>query len=596
MEELTNKKFGNLGERKVAEWGDRSGMTVTEPGEDERGWDLLLEFDLRDDESATADEPLDKDSRLFRALVQVKTKSRTPGRCQIKLSNLSSLVEHGGPSYVVVLEMDSKYPDAEVGTAYVVHIGRDIISDVLKKKRELEYGRLQEKSDGQNPSPIQLNKHTLSVVYDKHSLSEPSSYAFRETLVEPLQGSPRFYFEWKTNIYKNVGYDQQTGMAVATGEFSIRLPEEYQDSPEDYFVDAAFGKVAPMEIAGGEVREHRFDIPSAPATIPESILEVGLPTRKVEAKFERPGLGNRITSDGKLQLVSIPHSEGGQYEAANLSVAHTDLTYRDKGDLLEVNFGFDIEPGEYRLNELLKTAELASFMTEAGENEEDVRVEIKSQANGNWDSLPTLEISESAAFEELQSEGVKRFISSTRNANQLVDDLGIHRQLEVSVGQLHKYRTALQTYSEFSRVQGGQSTNEGLFMGFEKEPESSEEFLEEGAEVCFVDLISLRLGKQLIVISFGLSGQVSSLRVRDEDTPEERHRKESATAQLPDHTEGYELSIEEIFYLQPYSFERGEDTPEKDIFLKDPFEKAISNCQSILSLTQDGQLTLYAVE
>ena len=104
MEKLTNKKFGNLGERKVAEWAERAGMTVTEPGEDEKGWDLFLEFDLRDEEASTTDQPPDRDNREVKALVQIKTTSRAPGKWRIKLSNLVSLAEHGGPSYVVVLE------------------------------------------------------------------------------------------------------------------------------------------------------------------------------------------------------------------------------------------------------------------------------------------------------------------------------------------------------------------------------------------------------------------------------------------------------------------------------------------------------------
>lgn len=596
MEELTNKQFGNLGERKVGEWAERSGMTVTEPGEDERGWDLLLEFDLRDDESATSDEPLDRDSREFKAYAQVKTTSRTPGKWPIKLSNLARLVQHVVPSYVVVLEMDSRYPDSEVDTAYVVHIGRDIIADVLEKQRELEHKRLQAKAEGEEPEPVKLRDHKLSVSYEGHSLSEPSYRAFREALVEPLQGSPQQYFEWKKRVYETVGYEEQSGMAVATGEFSIRLPEEYQDSPEYYFVDAAFDKVDPMEVTGGEVREHRFDIPAAPTAIPESFLEVAPPTQPVEVKFERPGLGNRITSHGTLQVVSIPSSDGGQYSAANLSVARTELTYRDKTELLEVRFGFDIEPGAYRLDKLWQTAELAAFMREAGENKQDVQVKIKKQDAENWDFLPTLEISESASFADLQSEGVDAFISAARHAHKIAGDLDMHRHLEVSIQQLYKYRTALQTYSQMCRVQQGQSTNEGLFMLFEQELEPTEEFLEEGNEACFVDLVSFPLGDQLVVVSFGVSGQLLSLEVQESDTEDERNRKQSAIAQLPSHVEGYELSMEDIFYLQPYRFEYGEDVPGKEVFLEDPFEEAVDNCRSILSLTEDSQLALYEVE
>lgn len=596
MEELTNKKLGSLGERKVGEWAERSGMTVTEPGEDEKGWDLLLEFDLRDDESTTSNEPLDRDSREFKAFAQVKTTSRTPGQWPIKLSNLASLVQHGGPSYLVVLEVDSKDRDAEVNTAYVVHIGRDIIAEVLEKQRELDHERLRAKAEGEDPEPIKLRDYKLSVSYKDYSLSEPSYLAFREAVVEPLQGSPQRYYEWKRQVHETVGYDEQTGMAVATGEFSIRLPEEYQDSPEDYFVDAAFDKVDPMEVTGGEVRKHRFNIPSAPSAIPKSFLIVEPPTQHVEVKFNRPDLGNRITSGGELQRISIPSSDGEQYTAVNLSVGHTDLTYRDKGQLLEVKFGFDIEPGKYRLDELWETAEMASFMREAGENEEDIQVKIRNQDTGDWDSLPTLEISEYSTFADLQSERVDAFISAVRHAHQLANDLDVHQRLEVSIHQLYKYKAALRTYSQMCRVQQGKSTKEGLFMAFEQKPESAEGFLEVGDEACFVDLVSFQLGDQLIVVSFGLGGQLLSLEVQESDTEDERNRKQSAIDQLPGHVEGYELSMEYIFYLQPYRFEYGEDVPGKEVFLENPFEVAVDNCSSILSLTENGQLALYEVD
>lgn len=597
MEELTNKKLGNLGERKVAEWAERSGMTVTEPGEDEKGWDLLLEFDLRDDESATSDESLDRDSREFKAFAQVKTTSRTPGQWRIKLSNLASLVQHGGPSYIVVLEVDSKDRDAEVNTAYVVHIGRDVIAEVLEKQRELEHERLQAKAEGEEPEPIKLRDHKLSVSYEDHSLSEPSYGAFREALVEPLQGSPQQYLEWKTQVYKTVGYDEQTGMAMASGEFSIRLPEEYQDSPEDYFVDAAFDKVDPMEVTGGEIREHRFDIPAAPTAIPESFLKVEPPTQHVEVKFKRPGLGNRITSDGKLQRVSIPSSsDGEQYTAINLSVGHTDLTFRDMGDQVKVEFGLDVETGTYRLGELWQTVRLASFIREGGKNEEDIQVKLKKQDTGDWNFLPTLEISESVSFADLQTEGVSAFISAVRHAYQLANDLDVHHRLEVSIQQLYKYRAALKTYSQMCRVQKGESTNEGLFIAFEQKPKSAKEFLEVGNDACFVDLVSFQLGDQLIVVSFGLGGQLLSLEVQESDTEDERNRKQSAIDQLPSHVEGYELSMEDIFYLQPYRFEYGEEIPSKEAFLEGPFGEAVDNCRSILSLAENGQLALYEVD
>ena len=592
MEPLSNEKLGDLGEDVVRGWAKRAEMERSTPDKDRKGWDLFLEFRLRDEEVSGVDRPLDKDSREVKALAQVKTTSRTPGRWRIKLSNLVSLVEHGGPAYVVFLEMDSQYPDAEVDTAYVVHIGRDIIADVLEKKRELEHEHLQAKADGEDPEPIQLHKHKLPVLYEDSPLPEPSYRSFREALVEPLRGDPQRYLAWKRQVYKTVGYDD-TGMAAAVGKFSIRVPEEYQDSPEDYVADAAFGRVDPMEVAGGEMRDLRFDIPSAPTSIPESSLEIEPPSRNVKAKFNRPGLGNQRVIDGKLQIVPLPSPEGEKYVAANLSVAHTELIYRDKGELLEVNFGFDVGTGGYRLDALWETAKLASFMREAGEKEEDVQIEIKDLSTGEWASLPTLEMSESVSLEDLQTEGVQFFIAATTHAHRLANDLEMRGQLEASIEQLYTYRTVLRIYSELRRVQEGKSTNEGVFMGFDRESKVPEELLEGNSEVCFVDLMSLQLGHQQIITTFGIGGRLSSLEVTEKDTPEERERKRSATAQLRDDVDGYELSIDNVFYLQLYCFEREEDIPGKDVFLKDSFEEATGNCQYILSLAEEGQLALY---
>jgi len=595
MDSLSNEELGDLGEDVVREWARRAGMERSTPDKDRKGWDLFLEFRLRDEEVQNSDKPLDKDSREVKALIQVKTTSRTPGQRRIKLSNLVSLVEHGGPSYIVVLEMDSRYPDAEVETAYVVHVGRDIIADVLKKKRELENKRLQAEADGEDPEPIQLHKHRIPVVYEDFPLHEPSYRVFREALVDPLEGDPQQYLEWKRRVYKTVGYSE-TGMATAVGRFSIQLPEEYQGSPEDYFADSAFGKVAPMEVTGGEMRDLRFNIPSNSTPIPESSLKVDSPTQEVKIKFERQGLGNRLKTDGEIQIVMLPSSDGEKYMAANLSVARAELIYRDRGDLTEVNFGFDIEPGNYYLDELWETARLASFLREAGENEEDVQIEIKYLTTGEWEPLPTLKMSESVSLKDLQTDGVRLFTSATEHARQLADDLQMHDQLEVSIEQLYTYRTVLRIYSELRHVQEGQSTGEGVFMGFDKNSEVPEEIRRENSEVCFIDLMSLELGQQLIVVSFGLSGQLSSLDISEKDTPDERERKRSAAAQLPESVEGYELSIENVFYLQPYYFERGENTPARKVFLEGAFEKATDNCQYVLSLIEAGELVMYVME
>lgn len=595
MEPLSNDEMGDLGEDVVRKWARRAGIECSTPDKDRKGWDLFLEFRLRDDEVSDVDKPLDKDSREVKALAQVKTTSRTPGQWRIKLSNLVSLVEHGGPSYIVVLEMDSKYPDAEVETAYVVHVGRDLIAEVLEKQRELEYERLQAKAEGEDPESVQLHKHKLPVLYEDSPLPVPSYRSFREALVAPLRGDPQRYLDWKREVYEGVGYDEETGMAIAKGKFSIRLPEEYQDSPEDYFVDTAFDRVDSMKVEGGEIHDIRFGIPSEPEPLPESQLFVDVQSRKVKARLRRPGLGNRITVRGEEQFVELPAEDGSPYRAVRLLLAHAELIYRTGKGPMEIKFGFDLDTGRYPLEDLWKTADLAVFMREAGENKQDVEVQVRGQSSDQWARLPKLEISESVSFEDLHNEEVRLFISATRHARRLADDLDIRAQLDVSIEQLHTYRTVMHTYSELCRVQDGQSTNEGLFMGFDRVSEIPEELLEGKSEVCFVDLMSLQLGDHLIVISFGLSGQLSSLEVSKEDTPGEVERKRSATAQLANGVDGYELSIEEVFYLQPYCFEQGEDTPGREVFLKDPFEGAVGRCQCILSLTEAGDLAMYVV-
>jgi hypothetical protein len=291
------------------------------------------------------------------------------------------------------------------------------------------------------------------------------------------------------------------------------------------------------------------------------------------------------------------NSNGNPYTAAKLSLAYSDLIFREGDGQLEIRFGFDIDSGTFPLDKLWETADLAQFIREAGEEQQDVTIQFKEQTSPEWVSLPKLEMSEPASISDLQSEEVRTFVSMVKHAKRLANDANLPRKTETSIEQLFESRVPLVTYFGMRQVREGQSTSVGFFFAFDEVLNDSTEFpIVDVPGVGLAEIISLKLGDFTVVVSFAISGVLSPIEVEEGDSQEERSRKEGALASLPDDKEAYELRINSTSYLQPYYFEANETMPDKSVFLRDAFETAFKKCHTVLSISEEGFVVAHTAE
>ncbi len=201
MDTLDPGMIGRIGHSSLMKWAPQGGITANSSENDEKGWDVHLQFSPL---GAPHRGPLDTKPLDVSCMVQVKTSTGTPSGIGIKLSNWQQMVADPLPWFVLVVLLDS---DQEPETAFMIHVGSTWATTVLRRLRSLEPGTA-------------LHKVKMNVTWNpEDELPRLHGSAIRDRILATVKPNVAEYVRAKMEHYQNVGYDgepRQLNVSVTT--------------------------------------------------------------------------------------------------------------------------------------------------------------------------------------------------------------------------------------------------------------------------------------------------------------------------------------------------------------------------------------------
>lgn len=359
-----DRDLGKVGERIAAAWCSNTGGMVVNQSDDEdkRGWDLLVEFTLKDEETEVAGAPPDRDFREVKSFIQVRSKNSQYGRVSLKVSNWEYLATGTlDPTFVLVLEFDEKERPQR---AFLIHVGAEIIEQVLRRIRKLL-------GEG-----TQLHEEEMSVRYgEEERLEDESGRAIRAVIVQSIEGNPLQYRTRKRRYLTEIGYE---GAALHV-QGHAEVPSDYEGSPEDFIADLSVGLEPSLDLEVDEAKDLRFDDPAAISSFPDRInVKPDHETEKVKLIFST-GRYNReqVRTDWYVpgELMSEVPAEKRKFR---FSLPHADIVLA--GGYNPFSLKIDLPPDKkpVSLSSLQPLARLILFLRDASEDEQQFKITLRN--------------------------------------------------------------------------------------------------------------------------------------------------------------------------------------------------------------------------
>ncbi|MFB2667434.1 hypothetical protein ACE02U_01410 [Shewanella xiamenensis] len=244
FEESVN--VGNLGETKLTEWCDATGLTSNNSlHEDKMGWDHLIEFPY-----LKSDKPKDKQPKPIECKIQVKS-SFNGGGVSIKLSALKRLVDYTYPAFILFLKFKSK-DEPYLEYAHLVHIDEALISAVLKRIREEHIKK----------NPLPLNQIKLYVKYqDEDKLEQNDGNSLRDRINSFVPNGISEYQKRKDQLTKIVGYGKDG--------YNLQFTASIKDI-QQHLLQAAIGQKSKVKVNNVVLKDNRFNLPDGAIVEDES--------------------------------------------------------------------------------------------------------------------------------------------------------------------------------------------------------------------------------------------------------------------------------------------------------------------------------------
>ncbi|WP_143103603.1 hypothetical protein [Phytopseudomonas straminea] len=221
-----------MGESIFSAWCADAGLIPNDSSAaDVTGWDFYVEFPF-----SSSGGPMDLHRGPCECKVQVKSTDKRKRSLAIKLSNLRRLVTAPMPAFFLFLEFDG---GSGVERAYLVHVGEDIISRVLKRIREL----------GER---VALNKKTMTISYgEAEQLPVASGNALREKIVEYVGEDLAKYVSDKSDLLSSAGFED----GCAQMRFTTEGAQNLQD-----LIDVSIGAKESVPVSSVKGFYRRFGI------------------------------------------------------------------------------------------------------------------------------------------------------------------------------------------------------------------------------------------------------------------------------------------------------------------------------------------------
>lgn len=365
---MAKRDVGKLGEKALDTWATQAGISINKAFEDATGWDFFLESLL--EEESTPKLPLDKEKYPLKCLVQVKSTDKKPGRWPIKLDNWIHLVKNPLPTFFLICEFDS---EETCQRAYLVHIGKTYIHQVLRKLREI--GSEKRKT---------LHKIKLQLKYgEQEQLSLLNGKGLVEAIQKYVGENLEEFSAQKMELVKSIGYEEGNYRATLT----IQLPQGTSVDPLDYMIDFSLGLVDRLETKRIEFKDLRFGIEAPELT---RVLEDGfveIKERQPVGKAEIIFFIDKWSKELKIEAdVFVPQGFAFDIDEDHfkfrLKAPFMDLVsgIPKPGNLGQFNFHVPDSYEKHKLEDLHSVSSLILLLHDGLEKNIKVRYEIKFQS------------------------------------------------------------------------------------------------------------------------------------------------------------------------------------------------------------------------
>lgn len=229
------RDLGNMGESVFALWCNQVGLTANSSRIDRTGWDFFIEFPVENDRHIS----LDMQQAPLECKVQVKATDKQDRKLPIKLSTLERLIKTQMPAFFCFIEFDRGNDPV---SAFLVHVGKDIIEKTLQRLREAD---ISEKRD-------KINKMTLTIHYENpHKLNQLDGVSLKEAILSYVEQGIESYINQKNKLINSLGFEDGNGHI----RFNLEGKENFQD-----FVDVFLGRKSEVSIKQFIVTKKRFGI------------------------------------------------------------------------------------------------------------------------------------------------------------------------------------------------------------------------------------------------------------------------------------------------------------------------------------------------
>jgi hypothetical protein len=258
------RDVGEMGESTFKQWCASVGLIANVSIIDKTGWDFFVEFPMEGIENI----PRDMYPPPMECKVQVKSTNNRNRKLAIKISNLHRLIRVPLPVFFCFIEFDGKLL---AQSAFLVHIGKELISRTLKRIRELDI-------EGTGNA---LNKKTITINYgEKERLKDTSGESLKQAIEGYIPVGLEKYNKEKNKFLKEVGFEN------GTAKITVAISGT---NPIEDMVDLTLGLKNKIEVDGIIGYHKRFDITSNQPFVDEQGGELFVeskPLMKAKIKFK----------------------------------------------------------------------------------------------------------------------------------------------------------------------------------------------------------------------------------------------------------------------------------------------------------------------
>ena len=457
MPKRRQDKIAGLAEKALDTWATQAGITINPSMEDRKGWDYILEFQLRHQEAEVPQNtPLDKDLREVKAFVQVKGSDDHHRFVDISLTNWQSLIGTPHPAHILRVEFDGEDKSQR---AYLRHVDQEITREVLKRLRKVS---------AEEEDANELYKKTKRVRFrESDRLPSLDGSGLRSKMIEPLMGKPRSYEAQKRKWIDEIGYGE-SNVRIKT---MINIPEEYRDTPSDLLVDFAAGIIPELDITKGQIYDTRFGIP-----IPQQ--PIGKGRLRPEKKFSHGVLTfetlgkqfDRIRLPVRVQQSNLPPDEipSDRLRIQMHGPGVTIITTYEQNQVVEFSLSIDSYRKE-SLTNLDRAAQLIDYLLEKAKRKEQTRISFThNDEKGRLGILRAQELEENSNNLLTRLQQARDWV---RHAITVAKKADIPLDAEVQCSQIERQKAGLVA---LSNLINGNEINKFKFVIANEQPHKEE--------------------------------------------------------------------------------------------------------------------------